>query len=217
MPGYILYLGNILLLLIFLSTNLFSTTLLHAATFQSNIPDNIHRPWVGPDYWANRLQDWQIQNGRIECIRAAQNKPMRTLHLLTHRVTEDEGELNISVDLGTIGETSPDSAAGVLIGAGANLDYRAAALVHHGWGPDAGIFIGLNANGQVFIRDYTEQYVFIADPAGETKSWQKATLSINIKPGNGHYDIMVNTKSNGKELTKPVTGQYRSGLPHGRR
>jgi hypothetical protein len=26
------------------------------------------RTWVGPGLWANRLQDWQVKDGRLECV-----------------------------------------------------------------------------------------------------------------------------------------------------
>ena len=25
------------------------------------------RPWIGPDYWANPLQDWRIAGAALEC------------------------------------------------------------------------------------------------------------------------------------------------------
>ena len=39
-----------------------------AAGFLSNwhlCPDRV---WIGPEYWANPLQDWQLANGRIEAL-----------------------------------------------------------------------------------------------------------------------------------------------------
>jgi len=39
-----------------------------------NIPDQTERIWLGPDFHANRLQDWRISNGRIECVEASQQK-----------------------------------------------------------------------------------------------------------------------------------------------
>src|SRR5438552_18628870 len=28
------------------------------------------RVWLGPEYWANPLQDWRLAGGRIECVHA---------------------------------------------------------------------------------------------------------------------------------------------------
>jgi len=36
--------------------------------FQSRFSADIQRTWIGPQYWANPLQDWQLNNGRIECF-----------------------------------------------------------------------------------------------------------------------------------------------------
>ncbi len=39
--------------------------------------------WTGASTWANRLQDWRIADGRIECV-LNHNLPLRTLHRLNH-------------------------------------------------------------------------------------------------------------------------------------
>lgn len=33
--------------------------------------------WVGPQYWGNRLQDWELNNGQVICTLKGQN---RNLH-----------------------------------------------------------------------------------------------------------------------------------------
>jgi hypothetical protein len=114
----------------------------------NNSPD---RDWVGPEHWANRLQDWQVKGGRLECIGKL---PMRTVHLLTHRIGPERGDFRLSVRLGPI--DAPDegkSSAGFLIGAGPDLDYRAAALIHHSPGKSAGLYFGINTEGRLFYTD----------------------------------------------------------------
>lgn len=122
----------------------------------SNVPDRV---WVGPQFWANRLQDWRVAGGRLECVEGRPAKPMRTVHVLTHTLEENPGLLIFQVRLGLLkdfGKSVPDSsAAGFLIGAGRDLDYRAAALIHHSQGPNAGIFAGINAKGALFFRDFS--------------------------------------------------------------
>ena len=39
--------------------------------------------WVGPEYWGNRLQDWELRDGKAVCNLSAKN---RTLHSLTHQL-----------------------------------------------------------------------------------------------------------------------------------
>ena len=49
----------------------------------TNEPD---RQWAGPDFWGNRLQDWRVHDGRLECTATAPRLRVRTLHLLTRRL-----------------------------------------------------------------------------------------------------------------------------------
>ncbi len=124
------------------------------ADFESGWPAHVERTWVGPDYWANRLQDWRIRGGRLECLEGSASKPMRTVHLLTERLNDNYGEFRMRVRTGLIGaEASARAATGFLIGAGRRLDYRAAALIHHSPGPGAGLFAGVDGQGYLFIRD----------------------------------------------------------------
>jgi len=137
-----------------------------AGEFCSSWPKDIERVWVGPQYWANRLQDWRISGGRLECVEGRAEKPMRTVHLLTRRLSAKNGEFVISVRTGLIGEAakvSADSAAGFLIGAGSGVDYRAAALVHHSFGPGGGIIAAMESTGRAVFRDMTaENYPVLA-------------------------------------------------------
>src|SRR5690349_8013742 len=43
----------------------------------AGIPDRV---WLGPEFWANPLQDWRVAGGRIACVNAA---PDRHVHWLT--------------------------------------------------------------------------------------------------------------------------------------
>ncbi|MFN0121916.1 MAG: alkaline phosphatase D family protein [Blastocatellia bacterium] len=129
------------------------------AGFRGAIPANTERVFVGPEYWANRLQDWRISEGRIECTDKRPESPLRSLHLLTHRLGATAASFAISVRTGLIdaGAAAGDAATGFLIGAGgAGMDYRAAALIHHLPGPGGGVLAACDAGGQVFFRDFTK-------------------------------------------------------------
>ena len=43
-------------------------------SFQSQWSRAHDRVWLGPEFWANPLQDWRIAAGRIECVNAAPNR-----------------------------------------------------------------------------------------------------------------------------------------------
>ncbi len=123
--------------------------------FESSWNNFEMRNWIGAEYWANRLQDWKIINGKLVCVN---NKPLRTLHLLTRELSADSmGTLNMSVRLG-IYKSSPNenekSWAGFLIGAG-NLenDYRSRSLIHNTSGKGGGIVAAINARGKLEFFD----------------------------------------------------------------
>ena len=121
------------------------------------IPD---RPWPGPDFWANRIQDWRVVEGRLE---AGVGLPMRTAHLLTARVAPGAGdaELRLEFELVVPGPTTDEDSdppsAGLLIGAGGpDLDWRRTALIQHSPGPGGGMFAGVDAEGRIFLRDFAD-------------------------------------------------------------
>jgi alkaline phosphatase D len=136
---------------------------LRADQYQMNLADG-DRVWVAPEFWANRLHDWRVSEGRIECIAAAPRLRNRTLTLLTHDISAAEpGSLEIQLRLGLINAdrqaVSPDAAAGVLLGIGPEVDYRSRALIHGAAGPGAGYFVGLAAQGRLVAYD-------LANPTG---------------------------------------------------
>jgi alkaline phosphatase D len=124
--------------------------------FVSNWPTQVDRIWLGEKYWANRLQDWQVKNGRIECV-VDRVAPMRTVHLLTARLGQQEGGFDMSVRTGMLATSKGDpaqSATGFLLGVGhGEMDYRSAAIVQWWPGQGAGYFAGITGHGELFIRD----------------------------------------------------------------
>ena len=128
-------------------------------------PDRI---WIGSRYWANRLQDWRLREGRAECV--GTTLPYRTLHLTTRRVRPEGGTLEASVRLGALHPVdgtrgpaaaealAPEAAAGLWVGAGAwELDWRAACLVQSAPGPDGGWFCGVTGDGRLVLRDHSQE------------------------------------------------------------
>src|SRR3954468_12582133 len=58
------------------------------------------RVWIGPEYWANPLQDWRVAGGRLECVNAA---PDRNVQLLTRELGPGPGDVIMSVRVGRVG------------------------------------------------------------------------------------------------------------------
>ena len=128
------------------------------------------RTWIGADFWANRLQDWRVHNGRVECIERRPKMAQRTCHLLpwsiacppdpfskTTRGFDRIGTgFRLSVDTGAMDpDAAPDPHAwsGLLLGAGGgHVDHRLAAQVHHVPAEDGGLLCLVDELGRVSIR-----------------------------------------------------------------
>ncbi len=174
--------------------------------FRTSWPADLNRTWVGPEYWANRLQDWQIKNGRLETTAQAAGKPMRTLHLLTRRLGAHDGSLNMQVNAGWLDAQAAPQAneVGFLLAAGGMLNYKAAALIHHSAGPGAGLFAGVNQEGQLFIRNLSADSEELAQaaPANIEGPLDEVRLSLDLTPStSGHtLTVSVYTALDGPEL-----------------
>ncbi len=122
------------------------------------------RVWAGPEFWANRLQDWRIEDGKLKCLNS--DLGLRTVHLLTHQVDSTRGELKIEVTFGLnhdAGRNGSEGWAGILLGAGGGrMDYKGSALIHHSPGNAGGLIVAVNENGQVVFLDNTSKREMIS-------------------------------------------------------
>ncbi|MGA1495018.1 MAG: hypothetical protein ACO37D_06430, partial [Rhodothermales bacterium] len=116
------------------------------SSFTADFTDSPDRVWIGPEYYANRMLDWELRDGRLQAVEGRQAKPMRTVHLLTRWLADEEGSLVMSVRTGSVGEpdqTSDSTWVGFLVGAGGSeTDYRISSLVHHWPAPGGGRVCG---------------------------------------------------------------------------
>ncbi|MGE0129001.1 MAG: alkaline phosphatase D family protein [Blastocatellales bacterium] len=183
-----------------------STPQAAVASFASAFPPNTERVFVGPEYWANRLQDWRVNGGRVECVDSRPASPMRTLHLLTHRLGAMSMGFTISAQTGLSDASvaSADAATGFLIGAGgAMMDYRAAALIHHQPGPGGGVFAGCDAKGQVFFRDFEKPQPKPANDPPVKDAPSEIKLELTAKPRGAVSELtLIARDSSGRELSR---------------
>ena len=125
--------------------------------FMGIVPVDLTRTWIGPDYHTNRLADWQLNNGRLECIESRQQFPLRTIHLLTRSLKSGRGSFTVRVFTGQIDAThapSVDSWTGFLIGCGGeHVDYRLSAMTHHKPAADGGLLAVVDGYGTPAFRD----------------------------------------------------------------
>jgi alkaline phosphatase D len=135
---------------------------------KNNIIENwdqiIHRRWVGPNLWANCLQDWDIVNGVLECGVRIDDFPMsiRTVHAITHEIDINSGDcFSLSVQIrGNVSHLiSEDCLAGFMVGAGKGWsDYRAGAIVQSFSGLGGGILCVIDyAENRFTFRDHRDE------------------------------------------------------------
>ena len=67
--------------------------------FESDFEDITPRTWIGSEYWANPMQDWHVENDRIECLVSNEN---RNIHHLTRQLGNQEGAFEMQVNLGLL-------------------------------------------------------------------------------------------------------------------
>ena len=188
---------------------LFLTFPAHGAEFASNW-SGVKRPWVGPEYWAGPLQDWRVDNDRLECFVSGGN---RLVFLTTHEVVSEGQGFETSVRIGALeGKRQPNAQGwvGMRVGIRGTLpDYRNAALFGRG------IDIGIRLNGTPFIgpRDFdtnlpiddVEQLtVSVAGDkvtlkvTSQGQKTQEFTNTLNRQRTTGHLALVCHRQATGK-------------------
>jgi hypothetical protein len=120
------------------------------------LPTDRTRTWLGPPLWANRLQDWRLHGGRLECVAASGPMRTRTVAVLTRELVAGDLPGRIGVRTGLL--AAGEGFSGFLVGAGAGrLDHRAAALVQGASGQGGGVLCTYEADGSVGFRDHTDE------------------------------------------------------------
>lgn len=159
--------------------------------------------WAGRDFWANRLQDWRVRGGKLECLAAGPNQELRTVHILTREVLPSPGELRLSVRTGLLDAGAGAGFSGFLLGAGGGeLDYRGAALVHHLSGQGGGLLAVLDMDGKPQFRDNRSEqqkntypplpFATVAGAARKRILWEDVKLDLEAIPaGGGLYELRL--------------------------
>ena len=161
--------------------------------FRSNWFEYHDMNWVGSDFWANRLQDWQVKDGRLECVEGNANKPMRTVHLLSGRLNGENATLNMEVQTGLVNEErdiDSTAASGFLINAGPEMDYRSAAIIHHSPGRGGGWFAGLNKGGALFFMDFLDTTKRIYKIQKIKENTENVILKFEVNPSSNKESMI---------------------------
>ena len=176
----------------------FCTTPLKAQPylFQSEWKTTPNRVWIGPEYWANPMEDWRIENGRLECVRGGNN---RNIHLLTHDTKKSEGTLAMEVRTGSLTRSHVKGSVGFRIGIRDEInDYRARCI--KGKGIDAGLthdgflFIGKNRSNRAIPAKALNDLVLVM--RGETRGniflISVEALNVNTRASYGFHAARLN-------------------------
>lgn len=163
--------------------------------FNAELRKDIKRNQISENFWANRLQDWQLNKGRIECINTS--LPLRTLHLLPYTISSDSGTVKISMKIGSIKKNdslTKHDYAGLILGAGALTDdFRKRAFIHQTHTKSGGIIAAVNGMGKlIFIDNETGEFLNLA-AAEEIKtpifSTQGLYMQIKLYPEGETYSL----------------------------
>jgi phosphodiesterase/alkaline phosphatase D-like protein len=160
-----------------------------AAPFTSNWQNDLDRPWLGAAYWANPLQDWQVKNGRAECLNAA---PDRNIHVLTRELADRSGDLTMSVSIGRVGggplAADGKGSAGFKVAVLGNLrDYPEHRDYRNNLAFSEGIDCGFTAKGTLFWGTPTAAGKAVFDPAAV----ESVRLTLSITPQGATYTAIL--------------------------
>lgn len=143
----------------------------------SSLWPKTQRTFLGPDYWTNRLQDWQINNGRIECLVSS---PNRNVYLLTKTLTPDTAIAEMRVRLGFLSpleNPTGQSWVGFRLGIKGKFDdYRDNAVY------GTGLNMGVTALGELFIGDPST-----ATASSPLDYMNELEIGIKLKPDTTGY------------------------------
>jgi len=93
------------------------------------------RVWINQDFWTIPIEDWRVNDGRLECT--GNRKNMKTV-VLSHMLL-DEGEFLINLRMGLLNKADSNGSGGLLIGIQDETDMDIRSLAHFGTGINAGV------------------------------------------------------------------------------
>lgn len=169
-----------------------------APEFRTSTVNDLDRVWLGPELWANPMQDWRVKGGRIECVNAA---PGRNVHSLTRELVDREGDLKMSVRVARAdgptfaGKGSAGFRIGILGTLGAIPELRD---VRNNLAFSGGFDAGITAGGVLFFGDVKKA----ADKALDLKDVTEIDLELSAKPEGKAYTLTLIAKDakSGKAL-----------------
>lgn len=162
----------------------------------SRLPERV---WIGPEFWANPMEDWRLGAGRLECTSPG---PNRNVHVLTRQLGKDSGTLTMSVRLGRLDPGKAVGSAGFRVGIQDQIDDYRARLIY-GQGIDAGI----TTDGSLFVASQTAPRAVPPDLVA-----RELELRLSARPGKEGQVVLTLSAidpASGKEVGTVSTDQVR--------
>ncbi|WP_172594350.1 alkaline phosphatase D family protein [Mariniphaga sediminis] len=158
--------------------------------FSANFDNTHNRIWIGKNFWSVPLEDWKVEEGKLHCIGTV---PESRVNLLTHVLSPEEGNFNLSVTIGLTKEGSAGGSAGFLVGIVDKEDPDIRAACYFG----EGIKAGVNLEGYAFLQ--TEK---VELPEG----FDFSEFNISVAGSGNNLKMKVIDKAGNhiKELSLPV-------------
>lgn len=149
------------------------------APYQSSWRRTPDRIWVGPEYWANPMEDWRIVDGAAECM---SNKGFRCVHSLTHQLRDPHGKLQMSVDVEQVESPRDADGFGFRVGIASDInEYRANCF------SDTGINAGIKGNELVLGKKRSQ--------VPEAMLGKRCTLKLSGAPRGDRYELTLRAYS----------------------
>ncbi len=139
----------------------------------NTIPDRV---WVGKNYRAVPMEDWKVENGRLECNG---ERPEQRVNILTHLLT-GKGNLELSIKSGLIHKDSVEGSAGFWIGMQDHTDNNYKSLAYFG----RGINVGIHTRGYIFIDS-------VLTDLPKNFGIEDFTLKVTISENNGFHNLKL--------------------------
>ena len=111
--------------------------------------DNIHdRTWINNDFITIPLEDWRVQDGRVECVGSKTNMKA----VLLKNLLQDEGSFLINLRMGLISTDGKTGSGGLMLGMQDETDMGIKSLAFFG----TGLNIGVDTDKNLFIGEISK-------------------------------------------------------------
>lgn len=166
-------------------------------TFHEDFNNINDRVWISPDLWSVPLEDWQVANGRLECMGTRTN--MRVT-LLTYSLA-DGGDFQLQLSMGLLEAGGTPGSGGLILGMQDDTDPSIPSLAYFGTGVNAGV----DTDRNLFLGEQT-----LLLP--ESFSLDCFTLKVNAAHVDGGYELTLQAEDDSGLLSEALVKTDLDGM-----